>query len=119
MRLLMCVCGVFQNDAALFEHNRRFQAAVLRTMEVQMTRMEAVTLAKDNALQQSETVREDLAVGFAQMKTELTRINKTYQKTSGPAHSAEGEASITSARQEVCLTSSLLLLLPMFFCQRL
>ncbi len=75
-----------QNDAALFDHNRRFQAAVLRTMEVQMARMEAATLAKETALHQSETVREDLAVGFAQMKAELTRINKTYTKTSGNTH---------------------------------
>jgi hypothetical protein len=46
-----------------------------------MARMEAATLAKESALQQSETVREDLAVGFAQMRAELARLNKTYQKT--------------------------------------
>jgi hypothetical protein len=64
----------------LFEHNRRFQAAVLRTMEVQLGRMEAAAAVKERALEHSEQVREDLAVGFAQMKTELTRLNKNHQK---------------------------------------
>jgi hypothetical protein len=71
-----------QSDALMFEHNRRFQAAVLRTMENQLAKMEAAGQAKDNALQNSEAVREELAIGFGEMRKELNRMNKNYQKTS-------------------------------------
>lgn len=43
---LSVVVSVQHGDAQLFEHNRRFQAAVLRTMEKQIAQMEEITCEK-------------------------------------------------------------------------
>ena len=91
------VCArVCQSDAALFEHNRRFQAAVLLAMDKQMAHMEELAATKDRQLQGSEAAREDLAIGFAEMRKELMRINKNYDKTSVDSETGRSSGSSSS-----------------------
>ena len=99
VRLALCSSVLCQSDAALFEHNRRFQAAVLLAMDKQMAHMEELAATKDRQLQGSEAAREDLAIGFAEMRKELMRINKNYDKTSVDSEAGRSGGSSGSNTQ--------------------
>lgn len=45
-----------------------------------ISRVWLCTVLKQNELQSSEKVREDLALSFNEMKRELLRLNKQYEK---------------------------------------
>jgi hypothetical protein len=62
------------HEVRSLEQNRRFQAAVLRTMESQLQGMEDQLLDKDNLLESNTKSRQDMALSMAQLRQELLHV---------------------------------------------
>ena len=67
-------------DVRLMVHNQRFQAAILKSMEVQIGSMEDQMGSYQHELKMSENAREDMALSFLNVKNELRRMRVVFDK---------------------------------------
>lgn len=78
-----------QEDVRLMEHNERFQAAILHSMETQIEQMETRIDAYQHDMKMSNHAREDTALAFLTVKNELRNLKKSLDKTTSELANAQ------------------------------
>lgn len=91
------------SDVRLMEHNQRFQAAVLRSMEKQLGAMENKIFDKDAELFNNERAREDLGIWFGQMKVSLEKLQAKQKKSETRAQQSDHDRKVAVTEKETTI----------------
>jgi rootletin len=88
-------------EVRLMEHNQRFQAAVLKSMEIQIGQMEEHLGTYQHELKMSQHAREDMALSFTQVKQELRKMKTLFDKNTADLDKVSRENKVLITERNV------------------